>query len=119
MFAITPSFLPIDEGWINFHLLLWKYTVYHLTQVSLEDEAFTTHGVWQAAWHAFRRKALAKSEFVKTELLRAESRGLSPPDLSPRGKCMEPLASFESDGTLLWNDSLVEKMDALSKRAPN
>ena len=116
LFAIAPSFLPIDEGWINFHLLLWKFVIYQLTIVSTEDAVFTTYGVWQAAWHAFKRKALAKSENVRTEFLRAESRGLPPPDLSKRGRCMEPLASFDDVGTLIWNDSLVEKMEALCER---
>ena len=30
LFAITPSGLPLEEGWINLHLLLWKFVIFYL-----------------------------------------------------------------------------------------
>ena len=66
LFAIKPNNAFEREGWINFHLLLWKYVVWQLVQVETEDAPFKAHEVWQAAWQRFERKALALSERTKT-----------------------------------------------------
>ena len=46
----------LPEGWINLHLLLWKYTIYQLTLVCTEDARFRAHEVWQAAWSRLQKK---------------------------------------------------------------
>ena len=47
---------------------------------------------------------------------RAESRGEQLPDLSKRSKNIEPIASFNEEGDLKWNDELVKEIKALTKR---
>ena len=79
-----------------------------------EGEKFEPHRVWQAAWQRFERKALAKQEGVKTVKLRAESRGDDTPDLSNRGKPLEPIAELTEDGKLKWNDSIVSEIKRLA-----
>ena len=53
---------PLESGWINLHLLLWKHLVHLLTKVETEDAKLSEHEVWQAAWHRLERKAMAKQE---------------------------------------------------------
>ena len=47
---------------------------------------------------------------------RAESRGEQTPDLSKRSKNIKPIASFNEDGDLKWNDELVKEIKAFSQR---
>ena len=73
-----------------------------------------------------KRKALAKAESVRTELLRAESRGESPPSLDSKAKCLAPLATFAARGegdvvVVVWDDTIVKQIEALAaapKRQP-
>ena len=104
----------MDEGWINFHLLLWRYTIFHLVQVEIEEAPFMAHEVWQAAWARFERKALSKLEGIKTTLLLADSRGTEPPNLAPRGVCLHPLLVADESGIAEWNDVLVAQIKSLT-----
>ena len=114
-FAITPNATQPKAGWINLHLLLWKHMIYHLTIAETEDKPFRPHEIWQAALARFQYKANAKVEIVRTDILRAESRGNEPPDLSNRGACMAPLADITPEGKLAWNDELIERITKLTK----
>jgi len=114
LFALTPDGKQLPEGWINLHLLLWRYVIYQLVLVDTEDAKFESHAVWQAAWSKFESRALAKKESVRTDLLRAESRGLEPPDLTGRSACMTPLASLDETGELVWDEKLKEQVSKLT-----
>ena len=49
-------------------------------------------------------------------LLVADSRGYGPPkNLGSKGKPIEPLASISEQGTLKWNDKLIEEIKKLGK----
>ena len=108
LFALLPGGKEVDKGWLNFHLLLWKYTIYQLVIVETEDAKFQPHEIWQAAWSRFKRKAAAKLEAVRTDLLRADSRGIDPPDVRSKGRCMEPIARLNMSGELVWDAELVK-----------
>ena len=109
LFGLLPE-EKIDEGWQNFHLLLWKYTIYQLVLVETEKAKFKAHEIWDAAWRRFERKALAKAESVRTETLRADSRGNEIPDVSTKGRCMEPIATLDKGGRLLWDGEIVKRI---------
>ena len=91
-----------------------KHVIYRLTIVETEDAVFKPHEVWQATWARIQKKVAAKSESVRSDVLRAQSRGQDPPDLTTRGECMAPLASFSSDGVLGWNKEIVDKIKKLT-----
>ena len=93
-------------------MLLWKYLIYHLTIVETEDARFARADVWQAAIQRFKTKALAKRAALRTEVLRAESRGKPPPDLSKKGRCLHPLASVTKEGDIEWNEPLMRLIEA-------
>ena len=114
LFALTPSGPNLDRGWINLHLLLWKYIIYSLTVLQTEGIPLHTHSIWQAAWQRFIWKAEALGEKVKTLHLRAESRGDEPPDSSGKGTAMSPLATFTEDGRLIWTVDLKQKIEKLT-----
>ena len=113
-FALTPTGAQLEEGWINMHLLLWKYIIFHLTQVETEDATFHAHAVWQNAWARFEKKALAKQENVRTVVLRAESRGEDPPDLERKGRPLAPIADLSGEGKILWNGKIKEELAKLA-----
>ena len=46
-------------GWVNFHLVLWKYLIYQFVLVELEEEAFAPHEVWRATLDRFEKRAHA------------------------------------------------------------
>ena len=113
LFALTPEGPKLEAGWVNLHLLIWKYIIYSLTVLQTEGTPFHTHSVWQAAWTRFTWKAEALGEKNKTTSLRAESRGEEPPDSSSRGSAMSPLAAFTPEGTLIWKANITESIEEL------
>ena len=60
----------------------------------------------------------AKKETLRTDLLRAESRGLEAPNLESKGRCMQPLAKVNEEGALEWNHDIVAKIDKLATPPP-
>ena len=115
LFAITPRGARLEQGWINLHLLLWKYLIHSLTVLETENTPFQIHSIWQATWQRFERKALAKQERIKTTILRMESRG-DEPHISPKSmEPLAPLASFSADGSLTWNNDIRERIRSLTK----
>ena len=117
LFALPPRG-KMAEGWINMHLLLWKQCVYQLTTVSTEDATFSSHEVWQAAWARFERKALAKQEHIRTILLRAESRGIEPPDVIKKASPLTPLATITPEGKVVFDESIVQQIKTLGTKPP-
>ena len=116
LFAQKPSGKWEQRGFINLHLLLWKFTIYHLVQVETDDQPFSAHHVWQATWKRLERKILTVGEKVRSRILVADSRGYGPPkNLGSKGKPIEPLASISEQGTLKWNDKLIEEIKQLGK----
>ena len=85
-------------------------------RVETEDEEFTPHQIWFATWKRFRKRALALQEKNKTITLRKEGRGEDPPDFSEKGKALAPIARLHKDGTLAWDDELVTRIEALTKK---
>lgn len=114
MFALLPAG-KLEEGWTNLHLLLWKQFIALLVRIELEGESFGTDKVWAPAWGRFEEKVLALKTGVENVKRRAESRGEEPPDLSKRGRAIEPIASFTIDGDLTWNREIVRKLKELAK----
>jgi hypothetical protein len=118
LFALRPDGKPMEEGWLNFHLLLWKYIIYYITIAETEDEKFQVHAIWQAAKHRFEQKVAAKKETLRTDILKAESRGIDAPNLERKGRCMQPLAKVNEEGTLTWDHAIVEKIEKLATPPP-
>ena len=119
LFAIPPHPEPqLAAGWINLHLLLWRYTIYELVLVNTEDKTFKHHEIWQATWTRFERKVLTKQAQVQARLRQAESRGALAPDITRSSKPMEPIASFDADGNVVWKEDIVKQIKALCKRPP-
>jgi len=116
LFAITPSGPKLENGWINLHLLLWKYIIYALTMLQIEGTPLHINSIWQAAWQRFVWKAEALGEKVKTTHLRAESRGDEPPNSSGKGTAMAPLATFTTEGNLIWTEDLKHKIEKLTEK---
>ena len=114
MFGIMPAGAQLAEGWINLHLLIWKQLIYALTIVETEGAKFEPHTVWQAAWQRFERKVLAKQENLQTLLLRADSRGDEPPDLTDKCTAAAPIASFDAEGKAVWNDEIADAIRQLA-----
>lgn len=114
LFAIKPS--GHCDGWVNFHLLLWKHVIFSLVQVDTEDEPFAPHKIWGVAWIRFEKKTLALQERAKQVLRRAASRGNEPPDVSARGRPMHPIAKLSVTGEIEWNDGLVEAIKKLGEK---
>ena len=72
------------------------------------------HEVWQATWARLESKILAKKESVRSEILRADSRGDEPPCMKRKSTAFAPLAKFTPEGELEWNDELVNKIKTLA-----
>lgn len=51
----------------------------------------------------------------RTVIARAEARGDEPKDMTKRSRPMEPLASFDKEGKLTWNEKLVKSIEELAK----
>ena len=82
--------------------------------VDTEDAKFQPHEVWQATWFKLERKILAKKEAVRTDMLRADSRGDPPPDVTNQSRCMAPIAEFTDDGDLRWAEEIVAELKKLA-----
>ena len=111
LFALSPGEDKTAVGWINLHLLLWKYAIYHLTTVSTEDASYSAHEVWQAAWAKFKAKAEAKEVALQHIVRRAHSRGDEPRDLSSNSVLLEPIGSFTEEGKLQWDEKITKKIE--------
>ena len=83
-----------------------KQFIAHLVRIELEGEKFDLSQVWAPAWARLEKKILALKFKVNETKRRADSRGEKPPDLSKRSKCTKPIAEFNDDGDLKWNDKL-------------
>ena len=101
---------------MDLHSLLWKQFIAHLVRIELEGEKFDTTQVWAPAWARLEKKILALKFKVNEIKRRAESRGEQTPDLSKRSKNITPIAIFNEEGDLKWNDELVKEIKALTQR---
>ena len=114
LFGLLPQG-KMEEGWTALLLLLWKHLIAHLVQIEIEGARFKTTNVWAPAWKRLERKILALGVKVKDVNLRADSRGMNPPDARPRSKPMPPIANFTEEGSLEWNETITERLRALTK----
>ena len=57
---------------------------------------------------------MAKQERLKTDRLRADSRAAEAPDLTKASKIVAPLASFDADGILVWDDVIGDRLKKLA-----
>ena len=116
LFLIPPRGLEIEEGWVNLHLLLWKHIVAHLVRIDTENEKFDRRSIWKPAWSRFKDKCRTLQVRVQDHRRLAESRGYSKlPDLSKRGSPMAPIASFDEQGRIEWNEEICEKIEQLCR----
>jgi len=119
LFALTPgNGHQLPEGWVNFHLLLWKHLIYSITMVEIEDKKFAPHEVWQATWTRLEKKVLAKQVGIRAVIRRADSRGETLPDIVNRGKVIAPLASLSPDGKFEWNELILTEIKRLATPPP-
>ena len=116
LFLETPNMRKQEEGWVNLHLVLWKYVIAALVRVDTEDEKFAAHDVWQATLARIRSKILARYEGVLALVRRADARGETAPDVSSKDAPFRPLASIGDEGVALkWNKEVMDKLFDLSK----
>ena len=80
-----------------------------------EGTKLEPHRVWSEAWQRFQKKAAACSELIKTKLLRADSCGDEPPNLEKAGGPTAPLASFDANGRLVWDETLSKRIAAMGE----
>ena len=115
LFALLPGDKSLANGWLNFHLLLWKHIIHHLTVMETEGAAYAPHTIWKAAWIRLEKKALAKQVTLQAIHRRADSRGDLPPKLSKNTRLLAPLGAFDDEGKLEWDERFKEAVCALSK----
>ena len=116
LFAILPGNKKTPEGWINFHLLIWKHIVAHLVRIDTENETFDPRQVWRPAWIRMERKCLALQEKTQALIRLYESRANPfPPDVSRKGAPMYPLADIRPDGSLKWG-AIVEQIKKVKEQ---
>ena len=115
LFLLPITNRRIEEGWQSLHLLLWKYVIASLVRVDTEGASFAPHAIWEEAWRRFKTKAAARSETLKTKILRAESRGEDPPNMEKAGRVTEPLASVSATGEIVWNADIQQRILALGQ----
>ena len=115
LFALLPKY-KLESSIVDLHSLLWKQFIAHLVRIELEGEKFDTTQVWAPAWARLEKKILALKFKVNEIKRRAESRGEQTPDLSKRSKNITPIAIFNEEGDLKWNDELVKEIKALTQR---
>ena len=115
LFALLPRY-KLESSIVDLHSLLWKQFIAHLVRIELEGEKFDTSQVWAPAWARLEKKILALKYKVNEIKRRAESRGEQPPDLSKRSKAINPIAKFNEEGDLKWNDELVKEIKAFTKK---
>ena len=96
--------------------MLWKYVIFSLVRVDTEDEPFKAHKVWKEAWSRFERKALAKVESIRSDFLRAESRGDEKPEIKGRADPLAPIATLDEEGCIVWNKTIVDKIKKLAEK---
>ena len=96
---------------------MWKQFIALLVRIELEGEKFDATQVWAPAWTRLEKKILALKFRVNETKRRAESRGEQVPDLSKRSTAIEPIARFNENGDLEWDDDLVKEIKALTQRA--
>ena len=106
----------LEEGWVNLHLVLWKYTIAALVRVDTEGEEFDKHAVWRAAWARLHRKMLALQERKQTIALRRKARGEEPLDMGEWGAAMTPIARLDPSGKLATDKETVDKILKLGKK---
>jgi hypothetical protein len=115
LFALLPRY-KLESSIVDLHSLLWKQFIAHLVRIELEGEKFDTTQVWAPAWARLEKKILALKFKVNEIKRRAESRGEKTPDLSKRSKNITPIATFNEEGDLKWNDELVKEIKAFTQR---
>ena len=117
LFALHPT-ERLKEGWVNLHLLLWKHLVAAIVKVELEEEKYRNENVWAPTWKRLERKVLALLERVQSDVRRKTSRGEPVPDMRRRSRPIEPIASFDEGGNLIWNEEIKQKLKELGKPKP-
>ena len=113
LFAIKEG-EPVGEGWVYLHLLLWRQFIGMLVGIEFDGASFNEAQVWHQAWKRFKSKCDAASVRKREMVRRAISRGEEPPDVSKHSCPAKPLAEWCQDGTLQWNDDLVQKIESLT-----
>ena len=104
-------------GWVNFHLVLWKYLINQFVLVELEEETFAPHEVWRATLDRFEKRAHAKQVSIQADILLADSRGEDPPDVSLKKNPLKPLGEFHpGTGAIEWDAKIIDSLTALATR---
>ena len=75
-----------------------------------------TAEIWRDAWLRFERKVLAKSEVLRAQVRRDESRGKEPREISCT--VAEPIAAFGPRGQILWSKKIKSHIATLGKITP-
>ena len=115
LFAITPSGPPLEEGWINLHLLLWKHIIAHMVRIEIDGEKYNPDHIWAPAWVRLRDKASALQEKVWAAVRLEDSRGTPPKCKKSRGTPLQPIAKISEYGMLEWDEDLKSQLEKLAK----
>ena len=98
---------------MNLHLLIWKQLIALLVRIEEEGEKFDARKVWAPAWIRFEKKVLAHKEKIDIEVRRSVSRGEPIRDMRKKSRPIAPLARYEEEGELIWDEDLVKKVREL------
>ena len=96
------------------HLLLWRQLIGQLVGIEFDDKSFDPEVIWAQTWRRFKSKCDAASVRKQAQIRRAESRGEEPPEVAKHTCPAKPLARWDADGTLIWDEKIVRKIERLS-----
>ena len=85
-------------------MLVWKFTLIQLTNVSLHDSRVSVDDIWDSAVARLRRKIKSKEFAYQKERKKMQGRGQEPRPPTSENKAVEGLGTFCSDtGLFKWN----------------
>ena len=91
------------------HLILWKFIIVNLVQVSTENKPFSAQSVWRSARWRFESKVKALNERVQIAQRHADTKDTKPPNYDRRSEPAEPLARITELG-IQWNTKILDEL---------
>ena len=91
------------------HLILWKFIIANLVQVSTENKPFSAQSVWRSARWRFESKVKALNERVQIAQRHADTKDTKPPNYDRRSAPAEPLARITELG-VQWNTKILDEL---------
>ena len=79
----------------------------------MEGHKFNKEQVWTQAWRRLKAKADAIEEKAQQAIRRADSRGEAPPSMAERTNPLDPIAIWNDEGKLVWDDAICQEIERL------